>query len=105
MEAFKDLRSQGGMLVVRKSSPETKKDVQWGKQEQQQEQPESQNPPGGSLKQSTIAWSFVKSPRDIKRKEKMTKVSIKKNDYGSIIDIIGNDNKGNGSFWKPIKRW
>ena len=45
------------------------KNLQSGKKQQQQ-QPTSQKPPGGSPKQSTIARSFVKSPRDIKRKTK-----------------------------------
>ena len=60
-EATVECRWQGKVAQKRKN-------FQWGKQQQQQ--PTSQKLPGGSPKQSTIARSFVKSPRDIKRKTK-----------------------------------
>ena len=55
MEAFTGLRSEGGVLVVWKSSPETKKTFS---QEKEQQQPTSQNPPGGSC-EGTIVGSFI----------------------------------------------
>ena len=66
-EAWVECQWQG--KVARKC-----KSLQWGKQHQST----SKEIPGSSYKQSTIAGSFVKSPKDIKRKEKIAKVSIKK---------------------------